>query len=165
MKTESISGSKASKIGTQEQQENATNTRKTLKVLQQTATDKENLAGRPNLKESKMAVDQEVKRKKLVHKTVQTETPKVDADDLTCDEPSENYWRTIAEKRAEALNDSLQENERLRDQVHNLQEENRICKEMLDESKTLINTLQEMMDEVHNTSTEVGEEAIENDSF
>ncbi|GJQ72300.1 geminin [Trypoxylus dichotomus] len=161
MKTDSISSSKTVKIGTQEQQENATNTRKTLKVLQQAATDKENLAGRPHLKESKMAVDQEIKRKKLVHKNVQTESPKVEVDDLISDEPSENYWRTVAEKKEEALNESLQENERLRDQIHNLEEENRICKEMLDESRTLISVLQEMMDEVHNTSTDVGEEAVE----
>lgn len=77
-----------------------------------------------------------------MHKTVQTELPKIEADDLTDDEPSENYWRTLAEKREEALNDSLQENERLRDQIHNLQEETRICKEMLDESRTLISVLQ-----------------------
>ncbi|KAI4456643.1 geminin [Holotrichia oblita] len=161
MKTESISSSKTVKVGTQEQQENVTNTRKTLKVLQQTATDKENLTGRSIFKENKMAVDQEVKRKKLIHKSIQTEDLKIDSDDLTNDEPSENYWRITAEKREEALNNSLQENARLQDKVHNLEEENRICKEMLNESKSLINVLQEIINEVHDTSAEVAEEAEE----
>lgn len=86
--------------------------------------------------------DQEVKRKKLIHKSVQTDDIKIESDDLTADEPSENYWRITAEKREEALNNSLQENARLQDKVHNLEEENRICKEMLNESKSLINVLQ-----------------------
>lgn len=58
------------------------------------------------------------------------------------DEPSADYWKALAEKRGEALNESLQECDKLREEVHTLKEENRICKEMLEESKHLVEVLQ-----------------------
>lgn len=58
------------------------------------------------------------------------------------DEPSIDYWRTLAEKRGQSLNDSLQENERLKEHIDALKDENRICKEMLEESKHLVEVLQ-----------------------
>lgn len=124
----------------------------------------------------------EVKRKKFVHKSVQTGEAVVTASDLESDEPSVDYWKTLAEKRGEALNDSLQENEKLKEDISNLIEENSVCKAMLDESKNLIEVLQvyflvyfflctihrfilqEMLDEP-NTSTEVAEEATENETL
>lgn len=94
------------------------------------------------------------------HKAVQTGEATVTAADLTSsDEPSADYWRLLAEKRADALNDSLQENERLKEAVDTLQEENRVCKEMLDESRNLVEVLQEMLAE--DGRTEVAQEAIE----
>lgn len=82
-----------------------------------------------------------------MHKAVQTEEYKVTEEDLTSDEPSEDYWRRLAEKRGDALNESLQENERLKENVDALKEENRICKEMLEESKHLVEVLKEMLEE------------------
>lgn len=61
---------------------------------------------------------------------------------MTGDEPSTDYWRILAKKRGESLNVSLQENERLKEQVDALKEENRVCKEMLEESKHLVEVLQ-----------------------
>lgn len=85
----------------------------------------------------------EQKQKKLAHKSVQTGEAVVTAADLTADdEPSADYWKVLAEKRGNDLNDSLQENERLKDQVKALEDENQICKEMIEESKTLIEVLQ-----------------------
>lgn len=61
---------------------------------------------------------------------------------MISDEPSADYWRALADKRAEQLNDSLQENEHLKEKVEALEEENRICKELLEESKALVEVLQ-----------------------
>lgn len=77
-----------------------------------------------------------------MNKSVQTGEGTITADDLTSEEPSADYWKLLAEKRQDALNDSLQENERLKEHVDALQEENRICKEMLEESKHLVEVLQ-----------------------
>lgn len=105
------------------------------------------------------------KTKKLANKAVQTGEAVITAEDLTSEDPSADYWKRLAETREEALNDSLQENDRLKEQVETLQEENRICKEMLDESKHLVEILQEIIQENEqgNTSqvTEYGEEAKE----
>lgn len=55
----------------------------------------------------------------------------------------------MAEKRRKALKDTLDENKRLSQaneelaqRVEQLEEENRICKEMLDETKVLVEVLQ-----------------------
>jgi len=55
----------------------------------------------------------------------------------------------LAEKRRIALKDALEENKRLVEKkkeltqrVEELEEENRICKEMLDETKVLVEVLQ-----------------------
>lgn len=92
-----------------------------------------------------------------MHKSVQTEEYQVTVDDLTSEEPSEDYWRRLAEKRGEALNESFQEIERLKDNVTALKEENRICKEMLEESKHLVEVLQEMLAETEPDETESNE--------
>ncbi|XP_044252857.1 geminin [Tribolium madens] len=143
------------KIDSQEQKENVKNTRKTLRVLQQTATDKENLAGRIPTEKDKSIL----RHKHLEDKGVQTGESTVTAEDLTSEEPSPEYWKRLAEKRDQLLNESFEENERLRQAVEALQEENKICKEMLDESRLLVEVLQEMLSDAE--TTEVAEEATE----
>lgn len=83
-----------------------------------------------------------MKKRKYLHKSIQTGESVITEVDLTSDEPGLDYWKSLAEKRAEALNDSLQENEKLKDNVEMLEEENKICKEMLDESRHLVEVLQ-----------------------
>lgn len=58
--------------------------------------------------------------------------------------PSENYWQLLAERRRVALMDTLEQNKILRQRIEKLKEENREYKEMLDETKTLIEVLQVM---------------------
>ncbi|KAF5277173.1 hypothetical protein FQR65_LT03879 [Abscondita terminalis] len=149
------------KVVPREHQESARSSRNTLKVLQEVAN-KENLVGRSHLKDIKLAGDitnHEVKQKKVANKAVQTGDTAVTTDDLTRDEPSVDYWRLLAEQRGNALDDSLQENERLKDQIESLEEENRICKEMLEESKHLVAVLQEMLGpEDEDVNTSVNEE-------
>lgn len=78
----------------------------------------------------------------MAHKAIQTGEATITEADLTSDEPSPDYWKVLAEKRGEALNESLQENEKLKQHVEALTEENKICKEMLEESKHLVAVLQ-----------------------
>lgn len=105
-----------------------------------------------------------VERKKkiiLAHKYVQTGSGlKIDAADLTSEGkyqlvlfvfdlivfeilagPSDNYWEIIAERRRIALDESLEENRRLHEENESLKEENRLCKDMLEESKSLVEVL------------------------
>lgn len=59
--------------------------------------------------------------------------------------PSENYWEVLAERRRIALDDALEENKELSDRVEKLEEENCIYKEMLDESRALVEVLQVLL--------------------
>lgn len=77
-----------------------------------------------------------------MHKSVQTGESVITEADLTSEEPSADYWKRLAEKRQESLNESLQENDRLKEHVEALKEENRICKDMLEESRHLVQVLQ-----------------------
>lgn len=61
--------------------------------------------------------------------------------------PSENYWQILAERRRIALDDALEENKELNERVVKLEEENRICKDMLDETRALVEVLQVDTDE------------------
>ncbi|XP_031844661.1 geminin DNA replication inhibitor isoform X2 [Nomia melanderi] len=133
------------------------------------ATDKENLVGGGRMLRSalstKEALKPEVtekskhdatKRKKvtLKDKAVQTargDKIKIEVEDLTSEAgPSENYWEVLAERRRIALEDALEENKELSDRVESLEEENRVYKEMLDESRALVEVLQEMLGEDRN---------------
>lgn len=58
------------------------------------------------------------------------------------DNPSENYWQILAERRRMALMDALEENKKLREHIEKLEEENHVYKEMLDETRTLVEVLQ-----------------------
>jgi len=55
--------------------------------------------------------------------------------------PSENYWELLAEQRRVALEETLQENEKLYKKIARLEEENKICKEMLKEQESLVDVL------------------------
>ncbi|XP_037812134.1 geminin [Lucilia sericata] len=153
-----------------EQQENLKNQRKTLKVLQGVATDKENLTGRPQLDKLsrlKAAVHETTistntssdyaKRKKIETKAAETQTSpdskssnarKITAEDLCSEEkPGEHYWERLAEKRREALEQSLEENQRLYERIDGLEEELNTSRQQLEEAKHLVSVLTEMLAE------------------
>lgn len=74
-------------------------------------------------------------------------------DDLTTEgEPSDGYWKALAEKRRVALDMSLKENEELYEKVASLEEELVIARAMLDESKNLVEVLTEMIQDPGNDS-------------
>lgn len=146
--------------------------RKFLNVLQPAATDKENLVGAGRMLKTTQTVKdplkkdvkdisekpkkENTKRKKVVykHKAVQTargDKIKIEVEDLTSEAgPSENYWEVLAERRRIALEDALEENRDLTERVAKLVEENRLCKEMLDETRALVEVLQEMIGDDRN---------------
>ncbi|XP_006609801.1 uncharacterized protein LOC102678432 isoform X3 [Apis dorsata] len=135
------------------------------------ATDKENLVGGgrrmlrsalpaketiKNEVKEKPKIDEKPKRKKIVLKDKAVQTArggkiKIEVEDLTSEAgPSENYWEVLAERRRIALEDALEDNKELTERVETLEEENRIYKEMLDESRALVEVLQEMIGEDRN---------------
>ncbi|XP_011259001.1 geminin [Camponotus floridanus] len=137
-------------------------TRKPLQILQPAATDKKILVGgdkvfrstkQKQLKEktkgnmAKTKKDAKSKKVTTENKAIQTvreEELMIESEDLTSiANPSENYWQLLAERRRVALADTLGENKTLRQCIEKLKEENREYKEMLDETKTLIEVLQE----------------------
>lgn len=144
--------------------------RKCLHVLQPAATDKENLVGGGRMLRSSLSGKEAVKtevtektkndekprRKKITSKDKAVQTArggriKIEVEDLTSEAgPSENYWEVLAERRRIALEDALEDNKELTQRVHTLEEENRLYKEMLDESRALVDVLQEMLGEDRN---------------
>lgn len=56
--------------------------------------------------------------------------------------PSENYWQILSERRRIALKDALEKNEELVEYIEKLEEENRVYKEMLNETRALVVVLQ-----------------------
>ncbi|XP_003706127.2 geminin DNA replication inhibitor isoform X1 [Megachile rotundata] len=140
--------------------------RKSLHVLQPSATDKENLVGGGRMLRSALPVkesnkneviekpkNESTKRKKITFKDKGVQTArggkiKIEVEDLTSEAgPSENYWEVLAERRRIALEDALEDNRELTERVEKLEEEKRIYKEMLDESRALVEVLQEMLGE------------------
>nr|XP_021188223.2 geminin [Helicoverpa armigera] len=147
-------------MSTQEMQESTRVTRKSLKTLQHTASDRENLVGRPSksLKHQlsqESPVDVEVKRKNLSTKETQANLDsKITVDDLTNPEgPSEKYWELLAEKRQVALQDALDENEKLRKIIEDLKEENALFKQMLDEANSFVEVIKEELANSSNNDT------------
>ncbi|XP_076233199.1 geminin DNA replication inhibitor isoform X2 [Calliopsis andreniformis] len=133
------------------------------------ATDKENLVGGGRMLRSALPTkdinktevtekqkNDAPKRKKITFKDKAVQTArggkiKIEVEDLTSEAgPSENYWEVLAERRRIALEDALEENKELSERVERLEEENRIYKEMLDESRALVEVLQEMIGEDRN---------------
>lgn len=91
------------------------------------------------------------KRKKHTFKEKAVQTArgrklKIEAEDLTSEAgPSENYWEVLAERRRIALEDALEENKDLSERLAKMEEEYRLCREMLDETRTLVEVLQEVI--------------------
>lgn len=56
-------------------------------------------------------------------------------------EPSENYWKVLAETRRKALEQALVENEELHEKVDKLEDELKKYKELMDEAQDIIDTL------------------------
>ncbi|XP_057658311.1 uncharacterized protein LOC130895157 [Diorhabda carinulata] len=148
-------------IGSQDQ-ENVKDTRRMFKDLQRDATDKENLIGRSSTKDSLKSqlskdsskVEPNKKKISMSDKAVQVGELTITKEDLISDEPSIDYWKQLAETRGQSLNDSLHEIEVLKENISTLKEENRICKEMLEESKQLVEVLQEMLGEQDDTESQ-----------
>jgi len=129
------------KVDSGVQQENVKNTRRGLRTLQPEATDKENLAGRPKiLKDLKPGFENETKKQKplLMHKETQTEKYITNIDDLTGEEAGVDYWKRIAEKRQESLDESFREIEKLKEAIDCIKEENVLCKEMFEKAKQYV---------------------------
>ncbi|XP_050700396.1 geminin-like [Eriocheir sinensis] len=75
-------------------------------------------------------------------------------DMLTCDSPPAKYWEALAEKRKEALEETLVENKELHDknkklesEISELKEENKLLEEMVDEAKQLAALVQSITGE------------------
>ncbi|XP_068633209.1 geminin [Battus philenor] len=125
-------------------------TRRSLKTLQHTAIDRENLVGRPS-KSLKHQLTQEtpvevgVKRKNISSKETQVNLESnVTARDLTDpDGPSEKYWEILAKKREVALEEAFEENEKLRKIIEDLKQENSLYKQMLDEANSFVEVIKE----------------------
>ncbi|KAJ6637689.1 Geminin [Pseudolycoriella hygida] len=157
-----------------EQQETLKNSRKSFKVLQK-SIDKENLVGRSSKKgiffksksENEISDSDSAKRKKCcVGCQTNTELQslsQITEEDLTStEEPSEGYWKTLAEQRRVALDISLKENEELHERVHNLEEELNISRAMLEETQNLVEVLSELVQEKDESvnSTKDGESSL-----
>ncbi|XP_039292260.1 geminin isoform X2 [Nilaparvata lugens] len=138
--------------------------RRTLQTLQEAAGDKENLVGggkmpvtgkeEPKLikKAPSPAVKLGLIEKKKQVKSVSTQQKKkvITVEDLTSQAgPSEHYWETLAERRRVALEKALEENQMLHERVALLEEENEQCKVLLEDSKAVIDTLNEILKETN----------------
>ncbi|CAD6230966.1 GSCOCG00006900001-RA-CDS [Cotesia congregata] len=104
-------------------------------------------------KTKKEAPKKDKKIKKIIFKDKACQTArgnkiKIEVEDLTSEAgPSEDYWQVLAERRRIALDDALEENKALTQRVAKLEEEKKIYKEMLDETRALVEVLQEMIGE------------------
>ncbi|GAB0097060.1 hypothetical protein DMENIID0001_126530 [Sergentomyia squamirostris] len=144
------------------QQENLKNSRRTFKVLQKNAKDKENLVGRPIIsasKESHLKQRTDLEEEKVLQKKKkQASSTQVQTDsEESCDQQiseaditstagtSQKYWELLAEKRRLALEDALKENECLHQRIQNLEEELKISREMLAESKEMLSVMEEIL--------------------
>ncbi|XP_060803155.1 geminin isoform X2 [Amyelois transitella] len=146
-------------MSSQDLQESTKSTRMSLKTLQHTASDRENLVGRPtkNLKHQlsqENVADVEVKRKNLSTKETQANLDtNITVEDLTNPEASEKYWKILAEKRRVALQEALEENEKLHKLIAELKKENLQTKQMLEEANSFIEIVKE---ELSNTNDDTG---------
>lgn len=156
-------------------QEHIKTSRKTLKTIQSTATDKENLVGRlpayiskeQLIKPTPTPKDDDLKHKKAVavaSSSSQTLPPSslITEKDLTSESTvSDAYWEVLAEKRREALQETLEENEYLHDKCNRLESELNESKQLLDETRELVNVLTEMLQEKENEDNERAESQVE----
>lgn len=90
----------------------------------------------------------EPRRRKSSQDPAEKARNRIIEEDLTTEgEPSEGYWKTLAEKRRIALDESLKENEELHEKVASLEEELVISRSMLEESRNLVDLLTEIIQE------------------
>ncbi|EDS45126.1 geminin [Culex quinquefasciatus] len=98
----------------------------------------------------------ELKRKKMVQSQSSQTSPEkasgsrptITEEDLTSVEgPSQQYWEVLAEKRRAALEESLSENMDLYEKLSSLEEELSTSKQMLQESRNLVEVLTELLQE------------------
>ncbi|XP_067640180.1 geminin isoform X2 [Eurosta solidaginis] len=96
------------------------------------------------------------KRKKVDRRASETQTSTqkkvekatITAEDLTSEEkPGELYWERLAEKRREALEETLTENQRLHERIEGLEAELNTSRQMLEEARNLVEVLTEMLNE------------------
>lgn len=148
-------------MSSHEPQESIRITRRSLKTLQHSANDRENLVGRPTkglkhqLSQESPGESVEVKRKNLLSKETQANLDtKISEDDLTNPKgASEKYWQILAEKRQLALQDALDENEKLRKTIEELKEENASLKQMLEEANSFVEIIKEELANDSNNDT------------
>ncbi|KAH0948269.1 hypothetical protein HN011_009858 [Eciton burchellii] len=101
-----------------------------------------NLAKRNNSKYKK-----KIKKDKAVQ-TAREEKVKIEVKDLiSTDNPSENYWQVLAERRQTALENTLAENKKLEQHIEVLEEKVHVYKKQLDETRAFIEILQEIIEE------------------
>lgn len=81
---------------------------------------------------------------------VATKKYEITYEDLTSDNPSENYWKVLTKKREDALIETKAENLQLIERIASLENKIRRAKERLDEAKSLAETLTEMLEEKEN---------------
>ncbi|XP_058831389.1 geminin isoform X2 [Topomyia yanbarensis] len=154
-----------------EQEEHQKIARKSLKEVQNVSKMNKENVGKPTKLQAFLAKKElikktlltdpmeviEQKRKKFVHsqssqtspeKKVTGGKPTVTEEDLTSLEgPSEAYWQILAERRRQALEESLAENMELHEKVGTLEEELNLSREMLEEARNLVEVLTEMLQE------------------
>ena len=95
------------------------------------------------------------KRKKVETRCNETQTSpekqqtqQISEADLTSDaKPGEYYWERLAEKRRTALEETMGENQRLHERIEGLEEELNTSKQMLEEARSLVEVLTEMLNE------------------
>lgn len=103
------------------------------------------------------AASTEPKRRKSSQDAAEKSQRKITEEDLTTeDEPSEGYWKALAEKRRIALDISLKENEELHEKVASLDEELNISRSMLEESRNLVDLLTEIIQEQEGDANDSG---------
>lgn len=93
-----------------------------------------------------------------------TSQQKITASDLTSDKPvNDGYWETLAEKRRDALEETLHENQELYERIANLEDELNQSKSMLEEARDLVTVLTEMLEEKEQNDVNVTGNSVETD--
>ncbi|XP_033738670.1 geminin-like [Pecten maximus] len=156
--------------------------RKTLQTLQYSAVkDRKNLGKDALLNAQKekcgkdsiqIYVDPEtpdVKSKTFDDKGVQTDKKSISEDDIdqeaydlmVNEEIPENYWRDLAERRREALDESLNENEQLHGEIDELRNENQKLEKMASQAEYFAGVIQELVGVGEETEAEDSEDKSE----
>lgn len=99
----------------------------------------------------------EPRRRKSSQDPTEKKHEKITEEDLTTEgEPSDGYWKALAEKRRIALDISLKKNEELHEKVASLEEELDISRSMLEESRNLVELLTEIIHEQEGDANDSG---------